>query len=266
MTIAASAAAPVSKVAAVAAVAASTQSSIPSLLERITPDAMANGVTTLIGSLIGAGVGAMGAYYFQRLILKKQDEQKAELAAHRTMFAMLQQLNTIILIQRDHVFSELKNPARFLSIPALTPFDIEKNVLDMDTLAFLIDTGKGRGVLYDFYIAQENYIEALRAWNERSLMHRNELQPRLSSLGLESGTSTTREELRAMLGIMLFDSLVNATDNCIESLKRAFRMLSESNVDVRNYIVQRFKKDDFTKFDFPETYGLVDKLSDPVKD
>ena len=71
------------------------------------------------------------------------------------MFALLQQINMIVLIQRDYIYEQLSNPARFISIPATPPYNTAKNTLQLPELAFLIDTNEGRAILYEFYLAQK---------------------------------------------------------------------------------------------------------------
>jgi hypothetical protein len=119
------------------------------LLSPFTPDAFANGFSTLIGAL----VGAMLAYLLQRRFQQSQEHKAALMAAHRLMFSLLQQLNTIVLIQRDNVFNELNNPGRFISIPAMPHYDTKKNVLELRELDFLLHEVEARKLLYDFYIA-----------------------------------------------------------------------------------------------------------------
>jgi hypothetical protein len=238
---------------AVTSSAASTQD-LATVLKPFTPDAIANGFATLIGALLGA----MLAYIFQRMFLKNQEHKVALMSAHRTMFALLQQINTIVLIQRDYVHSQLDSPGRFISIPATPPYDTSKNVLDMTDLSFLIDTATGRVVLYEFYMAQENYVEALNQWNLRSLLHLQQVQPALASSSIQLGATVNLEYIeKEVLGRLLYGSIVNATDNCLVSLRRAFEKLVESKTKVRAYAVKRFKTNDFTDFDFPDTYGLV---------
>lgn len=127
------------------------------LIKPFTADALANGLATLIGAL----VGAMLAYALQRKFQRSQDLKTDLVSAHRLMFVLLHQINTIVSIQRDYVLAELKNRGRFLSIPATPPFDTRKNVLELPELSFLLGSNEGRAILYDFYMAQENYIEAL---------------------------------------------------------------------------------------------------------
>lgn len=244
--------------ATMAATGVATPIDLATYIKPFSADAIANGFATLIGALLGA----MLAYAFQRILLAKQEQKTALMSAHRTMFALLHQINTIVLIQRDYVFSQLENPARFISIPATAPFDTNKDILDMTTLSFLIDTHAGRLVLYEFYMAQQNYVEALNHWNLRSIFHQQKIQPALESSNLTNGAVVSLEEIEKILGKMQYGTILNATNDCIVSLSRAFEKLAASKTKVRKYAVERFKTNDFTDFDFPDTYGLTLKSSD----
>lgn len=251
---------------AAASVAMAAQGASPADLatwiKPFTPDALANGFATLIGVLIGA----MLAYALQRKFQKSIEHKNDLTSAHRLMFALLQQINTIVLIQRDYVYKEIANLGRFLSIPATPPFDTAKNVLQLPELAFLLGTKDGRVILYDFYLAQENYIEALNQWNIRSALHLERVQPALAASGIANGSLITQEELQKALGIHILGSIVNSTENCIETLQRAFQRLAAVKAAARAYLVVRFKTKDFTDFDLPETYGLgADKISGQPK-
>ncbi len=250
---AASNAASVATAATAPATSVASSIDLATAIKPFTPDALANGFATLIGALIGA----MLAYALQRRFQKSLEQKNAHTAAHRLMFVLLQQVNTIVLIQRDYVFERLADPARFLSIPATPPYDTAKNVLPLQELAFLIDTKEGRAILYDFYLAQENYIEALNQWNLRSALHLERVQPALAGGHIPNGGVVTQDALELALDAHLFGAIVNSTDNCIISLQRAFQKLAAVKDKARNYLVSCFKSNDFTDFDFPETYGLV---------
>lgn len=257
--LAASAASAVSQPPSLASTSAPVASAVESssdllaLLKPFTPDAFANGFATLVGALLGA----MLAYLLQRRFQRSQEHAAALTAAHRLMFSLLQQINTIVLIQRDYVYEHLAHPGRFLAIPALPPFDTKKNVLELPELTFLLADRDARKLLYDFYIAQENYIEALNQWNLRSAFHLERLQPSMAASGIANGSVTTNEEIRKAIGEQVYVHAVNATNNCIETLQRAFRKLAEIKGVLRPYLVRRFRTQDFTDFDFPETWGLV---------
>lgn len=225
---------------------------LASLLKPFTADAVMNGVATLIGAFLGA----MLAFLFQLHLNRKQDRKAALMSTHRMLFCLLQQMNTIMLVQRDFIFPRLNDPGRFISIPAIHEFDIEKNSFDFSTFSFMLESNESRMIMYDLYLAQESYIEALRAVNERSRLHRNEVQPRLASAGIGNGSNVTNEDVKLALGPLVFPTIVTTTDQVIEVLKSAFAKLTKSKKEFRAYAVQRFNTKDFTDFDFPETYGL----------
>lgn len=172
------------------------------------------------------------------------------------MFSLLQQINTIILIQRDYVYAELKNFGRFISIPATPPFDKRKNVLELPELTFMLHDAQARALLYDFYLAQENYIEALNQWNLRSSFHIERLQPALAASKIPNGSEVTSEVIRRTLGDQIYFQAINSTDNCLLTLQRAFEKLAPVKHAIRSYLVLRFRTDNFTDFEFPETWGL----------
>lgn len=237
---------------------ATSAADLAALLKPFTPDAFANGFATLIGAL----VGAMLAYVLQRKMQKAQEHKADITAAHRLMFSLLQQINTIILIQKDYVYSQLKNRGRFISIPATPSFDTRKNVLELPELTFMLHDAEARSLLYDFYIAQENYIEALNQWNLRSSFHLERLQPAFAVSDIQNGTEVTDEMVRRALGDQVYFHAINSTDNCLLSLRRAFQKLAPLKSVIRAYLVRRFRTNDFTDFEFPETWGLEEHVSD----
>lgn len=242
-----------------AASAAASAADLAGVLKPFTPDAFANGLATLVGAL----VGAMLAYLFQRRMQARIDERHALTSAHRLMFALLQQINTIVLIQKDYVFEHLENPGRFISIPATPRFDVEKNLLQVSDLGFLLDEKVGREVMHDFWLAQENYVEALNQWNMRSELHYERVQPALAASVIPNGGVVTQGAVELVLGRHLFGTIVNSTDNCLETLRRAYAKLADVKIKARAHLVDRFKTNDFTDFDMPETFGLVPVVPSP---
>jgi hypothetical protein len=233
-------------------------SDFSSKIKPFTADTLPNGFSTLVGAF----VGAMLTYAVQRRLRRTIEHKEALVAGHKLMFALLQQINTIVLVQRDYIYSELGSLGRFLSIPALPQFDTKKNVLELPELTFLLDNQEGRSILYEFYIAQENYIEALNQLNLRSVLHHEKVQPAMAASTIKNGALVTDEDIKLALGEHLFSSLVNSTDNVIETLRRAFRALIHAKVKARAYLVRRFKTNDFTDFEYPDAYGLTEDISD----
>jgi len=171
------------------------------------------------------------------------------------MFCLVQQLNTILLVWDDHFRMHVENPGRFMNVPATTPFDLERHVVDVAKMTILLDCKAGRSVLYDLNIAQEAYREALYILNERSRVHRQELQPALEKSSL-NGQDVTNEMMMDELGERLMLTMIGLTDGCYTMMHKSFAKLVAVKDKARGYIVERFGTDDFTKVDFPDTKGI----------
>jgi hypothetical protein len=220
---------------------------------QFTADALMNGGATLVGAFLGA----MLAFLFQIVFQYRQERKAERLAAHRILFCLLQQTNTIILVQKDFIAPHLQSPVKFLEIPAVPDFDITKNLFDFSSFTFLLKSQVSRKIMYDLYLAQESYVETLRAMNERSRFHRQELQPKMAAAGIGSGKAVTMAEIQSTLGPLVFGTMVNATEQLLEIMQRTFKKLTAVKKAFRAYAVEYFSSTDFTDFDYPETYGLL---------
>ena len=224
------------------------------MLQLITysPDAIMNGSAALLGAL----VGALASYIFQMLFHQKQENENERIAAHRILFCLLQQTNTLLLIQRDYIYPNIDKPGRMITIPAIPDFDITKNLFDFSSFGFFLKSKSGRKIMYDLYLAQESYIETLRAVNIRSQVHRFELQPKLASLGYPSSFEASLAKLESDLGTIIWGTMVNQTEQMICVLAESFLKLERSKIAFRSFAVDYFETDDFTNFDFPDRWGI----------
>jgi len=236
----------------VASAAASAASASP-LAVASTSDTWEKALLTLLGTFIGAMLA-----FLSQIALRRREERKAEqLAAHRILFCLFQQLNTIVLFQREWVAPRKNSPVQFIEIPAASEFELSKNLFDFGSFGFLLKSREGRQIMYDLYLGQESYVETLRGINERSRMHRELLQPKLAESGLGTGNPVSLQELAKLLGPLVHGTMVNSTAQMISQLQHAFEKLAAAKVAFRAFAVLYFKSTDFTEFDFPETYGLV---------
>jgi hypothetical protein len=236
-----------------AATAAASAASVSPLAVAPTSDTWEKALLTLLGTFVGAMLA-----FLSQIALRRREERKAEqLAAHRILFCLFQQLNTIVLFQREWIAPRKNSPVQFIEIPAAAEFELSTNLFDFGSFGFLLKSGEGRQIMYDLYLAQECYVEALRGINERSRMHRDQLQPKLAESGLGTGNQVSLQELAKLLGPLVHGTMVNATAQMITQLQHAFEKLMVAKVAFRAFAASYFKSNDFTEFDFPETYGLV---------
>jgi len=231
---------------------AASAADIAAVLKPFTPDALANGFSTLVGALFGA----MLAFFLQYWFTRYQEKKASKASAHKILFFVFQQINTILMIQRDFVQPHLKDPLRFISIGATLDFEPEKHVVDYAAFAFMMESKESRAILYDLWLAQESYVEALRAWNMRSQFHNKEVQHKLAE-SIQNGSMVSASEIEAALGVRVYDTITNATDAVLSNLKSAFVKLDGANTRLRTYVVAHFKSEDFTRFELPELYDIM---------
>lgn len=224
----------------------------------ITQDAVANGICTLLGAV----VGGILAYKAQRWFQLSRDKELRLTAAHKMIFSIGTQINGIVLLQRDQVFPHLDDPLRFISIPAVPPRDMNDGVLDISELGFLLETHEGRLLLFDFNLAQQSYRHALQQVNLRSEIHINRLQPHLGDSVIKPGQSVTFDEVREDLGLFLYETMLNSTNNCIGSLKQAYRQLASVQESAIVFLKAHFPKQKFMKVKVQELYRLDDPSQD----
>lgn len=234
------------------ATAAATAASAPSMVAGAASDTWEKALLTLAGTF----VGAMLAFLSQIALRKREDRKVDLLAAHRILFCMFQQLNTIVLFQKEWVSPRKDSPVQFIEIPAASEFDLSKNLFDFSSFGFLLKSGEGRRIMFDLYLAQESYVETLRGINERSKMHRELLQPKLAEGAIGDGKPISLGELEKVLGPLVHGTMVNATAQMLSQLQHAFDKLITAKLAFRAFAVSYFKSNDFTEFEFPESYGL----------
>ena len=230
---------------------------------KVSPDALFNGLITLVAALLGAFAGALAAYAFQRYQLRRQDRREALEAAHHLMFCLFQQTNAVVLIQRDYVWPEKSNPARFIAIPATQAFDTSRYTFTAHEVATIFDTHGGRELLYELFVAQDAYTVALDAWNLRSALHRSEVQPKLAASTIRNGSMVTTREMKDALGPLTFPSICNATLAAQESLQRALTKLEKGTRGCLEYLKssKRFKGEMFIYADLSERFGIDEPIA-----
>lgn len=218
-----------------------------------TTDVLEKALLTLLGTFAGAMLA-----FITQIVLRKREERKAEqIAAHQILFCLFQQINAIVLFQRERIEPNKNSHAQFIEIPASLEFDTSVNLFDFTSFGFLLKSGEGRQIMFDLHLAQTCYLATFRTINERSRMHRELLQPKLSQIGFESGKSISLQELEKYLGPLVQGTMVNSTNQMIEELQHAFGKLIAAKLAFRAFAVSYFKTTNFTEFEFPDTYGLV---------
>ncbi len=247
----------------------------PKALSDVTPDALANGFATLIGGLLGA----LAAYFFTRKLNERtelrqearalekeaEDARRAELiGAHHINFSLLQQINTILLIQKDYIFAVIDQPTPFISISATQPFDESRYTFMIKDLQPLFKSPKSRQQIFSLFLAQENYMSVLAAWNLRSNLHRYEVQSKLVAAGVENGGVTSWTAIEKALGQETFFAILNMTNGVQVGLQRTFNHIEEAAKKFIDFLRAEYPGEKFSTFDASENFRIREEIKEIV--
>jgi hypothetical protein len=241
----------------------------------VTPDALANGFATLIGALLGALV----AYTLQRRINRTTEEnherraaakeatdtRRADLiAAHHINFCLFQQINTILLIQKDYIYDVIDDPTRFISIPATQMFDENRFTFTIQDLQPLFKTPERRKQIHDLFLAQENYMSAVAAWNLRSQLHNREVQPKLGAADVPNGGMVSWAQIEAALGPVTFPSIINMTNGVQQAIQRAYNFIEKQSKEFVAYMKKEHPDEKFSFFETIDNFRITQTIKEIV--
>ena len=107
--------------------------------------------------------------------------------------------------------------------------------LNIESLYFLLETDE-RNILGEVVIEEARYRGALQSINERSRIHREEVQPLIERAGIVEGGDYPLNEIENALGNRLYktiqtstEEMINAVDETILSLKTVAIDLEEAS-------------------------------------
>ena len=183
-----------------------------------------------VATLVAAYAGAWYASSLKQETTIKEQRTRQIGSGARALFTIWRQLNTIAQIQEDVIAKYRNYPPAPLAMPPLTvPID-DTTRLDIDGLAFLIDHGKPE-LLANLCIAEIRFVHAVDAIRRRSMLHVNEVQPKLEGM-IQEGRNLTPEELRTIIGVRLFSLLVDYTHEVIAKTDDAVATLEAVSADL----------------------------------
>lgn len=211
-----------------------------------------------VATLVAAYAGVWYGYTLKQKTVNKDQRSRHIGIGDRALFTIWRQLNTIAQLQEDVIAKYRNYPAAPLAMPPVTvPID-DTNRIDIDGLAFLLDHGKPE-LLVNLYIAETRFVHAVDAIRRRSVLHANEVQPKLENR-IPDGRNLTPEELRKIIGIRLFSLLVDQTREVIAKTDDAVETLEAVAAELHSAL-----KTIFPEGKFPLPFPMEEESSKSVK-
>ena len=196
-----------------------------------------------VATLVAAYAGVLyGAALTQEATFKELRLRQISIGTH-ALFTIWRQLNAIQQFQIDIVEKYRNYPPAPLAMPPVN-VPIEDTVrLDIDSLAFLLDHEKSV-ILANLCIAETRYINAVETIRQRSMLHANQIQPKLEGK-IPKSRNLTPSELQKIVGVRLFTLLVSQTNEVISTTDDAVETLAAVELDLHNALKEIFPEGKF---------------------
>lgn len=191
----------------------------------------------LITSFSGAGF----AFLLNDRAKARQNVRDKVAAINRAQFMLIVQANELRNFRTKAIERFRDDPARHINIVPSPSFQDDSPTLDIDSLSFLLETND-RHLLFELMVERQRFREALKAINERSRIHLNEVQPILSKAGVREGNAYKSSVIVEALGESLHLSLHRATNDMIEHVDLSIDSSESLQERIYSAMKQRFRK------------------------
>lgn len=182
-----------------------------------------------IVTLAAAFSGAICAFWLNDNAKARETEQQQVAAVNRAIFALVQQFNTLKVIQRQIIEPSRNDKAKFINMQPSLPITTQPPTMNFDELSFLLETEE-RNFLMEMMVEKERFETALQAMNERSRLHLEVLQPKMAAAEIVEGGDYTVNYITGVLGESFTFHIQRATEVAITRIDETIA----SNQDFTN--------------------------------
>jgi hypothetical protein len=166
-------------------------------------------------TLVAAFLGAYFAFRFQNNREEEKKHQNNVEAANRALFNLSRIINELEVIKKQVIDPVRDRPDRYLAMqPFLIP-NYDDMKFNIDSLTFLLES-KSPNILGEILVEETNFHQVINSLNNRSELHRYQVQPILEAAGVRVGGQYLAADIERALGQRIFIQIQNATDNLIE--------------------------------------------------
>ena len=188
-----------------------------------------------LATLVAAFYGAKFAFQFQQEKEEKENQEKHILNGNMAVFNLVRMANTLHVYRSQFIEPARGKPTAFLEIPPsldLLEDDINFNVENL----FFLHKSDSINLLGELTVEKSRFRGALDAINERSRMHRLEVQPAMEKAGFVQGDHYTLEKIKAILGPRLYYSIMSSTDQVIAHVDETIISLKSAGDRLSNVL------------------------------
>lgn len=168
-----------------------------------------------LATLVAAFYGAKYAFQFQKEKETEDNKRRNVINGNNAIFSIMRMANTLMIFQKQIIEPARNSKTRFLEMPPTLDLVKDDINLNIESLYFLLETDD-RNLLGELTAEEGRYRSALDAINERSRLHRQEIQPLLERAGVVQGGNYSFAQIENVLGNRLYITIQDATEQVID--------------------------------------------------
>jgi len=187
-----------------------------------------------LATLLAAYYGARFAFQFQKDKENEDSKKHNVISGNSAIFTLMRMICTLSDIQKQIIDPTRNHLQRFIRMEPGGRFTNEEIKLDIESLYFLLESDDGN-LLPELVNESNKYHTAIGAFDERSRIHREEVQPLLDRSGFREGANYSNEQIRTAIGDRLYmtmqrstEQTINIIDETVISLKKISHRLQAS--------------------------------------
>ena len=201
-----------------------------------------------LATLLAAFYGAKYAFKFQKDKEKKDTKRRNVVNGNTAIFNMMRMTSTLRNVQRQIIDPGRDRPVRFLQMQPTLHLINDDIKLNIETLYFLLETDD-RNLLGELVTEEARYQSALDAINERSRLHREEVQPLLERAGIVEGGDYSLAQIEKALGNRLYITMQQATEQAIDHVDNTVVSLKQVADKLRTSLKKEFPNEKIIGFE-----------------
>jgi len=177
-----------------------------------------------LATLLGAFYGAKYAFQFQKDKEEVKNREKNILNGNLAVFNLMRMAETLFVYRKQFIEPFRGKPTAFLEMPPSLELLEDEIRFDTENLFFLLQLDE-INFIGDLAVERSRFQRTLDAINERSRVHRLEVQPTLEKSGIVQGGDYTFQQIDEILGDRLNHTIRQATDQVITSVDETINSL-----------------------------------------
>jgi hypothetical protein len=207
-----------------------------------------------LATLMATYFGAKYAFDLQAEKEKEVIKQKNIANGNLAIFNLTRMINKLLAYQRQIIDPVRDKATSFLEMRPTVHSEKDYISLNIDPLSFLIETDDPN-ILGELSVEESKYQSALDAINERSMIHRNEVQPLLERSGVVEGGDYSFEMIEAAIGNRLYTTLKRSTEQVIDHVDTTVESVWKISNKLSQVLRQKYPKEKIINIENPVKKG-----------